>query len=304
LLRTKGDKVIIENPLGLVSGNQLDWIFKGLEELAQKASSLENYFSQLEPWVSSFEQGIHNLDPKAYETIITRSSRQTKIDKVMGETNYALITMDGLSLREAYLLSNDLKEKWDVQLSYDVAPLPTDTTFFCLKYFKLTAPSELAKRKNLPFDFNEIVNKEDLFKISPLIKNKFIIWIREPDKTFHELREKFRLDSLMQAYEKTKEIIQNVIPILLEDFNKVYATSDHGYVTDPHSWLCLENFPSDMRYADSIPETMRQYCKRYGEFWLLIGRYNTLKKGRHSNIRHGGLSIMEAMTPWIVISKG
>jgi len=38
-----------------------------------------------------------------------------------------------------------------------------------------SAPSELRKHKNLPFDFEEIVNKEDLSKISPLRKKKFIV---------------------------------------------------------------------------------------------------------------------------------
>lgn len=304
MLKTKGNKVIIENPLGLISGNHLDWIFKGLEELSQKASSLsmEHYFSELEPWVSSFEQAIYDLDPKVYETIISKSLRRTKVEEIMDQAKYALVIMDGLSLREAYLLNNNLKE-WDLQISYDIAPLPTDTGFFCTKYLNSSSPSELEKRKNLSFNFKEITNKEDLSKISPSVSGKFIIWIREPDKTFHEFREKFRLDYLSQSYERAKEIVQNLIPILMENFNEVHLTSDHGYVTDPHSWFCLENFPSDMRYATDMPETIKQYCKRCGEFWLLVGRYNTLKRGRHGNIRHGGLSIMEAMTPWITVSK-
>ena len=303
MLRTKGDKVLIENPLGLITGNQLDWIFKGLEELAQKASSTPNYFSELEPWLSSFEQAIHNLDPRVYETIISRSSRQSQMDKVMDQSNYVLAVIDGLSLREAFLLSHSLKEKWDAQLTYDIAPLPTDTCFFSSKYLGTSAPSELRKRKNLPFDFDEIVNKEDLSKIRPPTKNKFMVWVREPDKTLHEFREKFRVDDLSQAYEKARDIIQNLIPILMENSPKINLASDHGYVTDPHSWFCLENFPSDMRYASDIPDAMKQYCKKCKEFWLLIGRYNTLKRGRHGNIRHGGLSIMETMTPWITISE-
>jgi hypothetical protein len=303
LLRTKGDKVLIENPLDLITGNQLNWVFKGLEELAQKASSTPNYFSELEPWVSSFEQAIHNLDPRVYETIVSRSDRQSQTDKVMEESDYVLAVMDGLSLREAFLLINSLKEKLDVQLTYDIAPLPTDTCFFSSKYLSANSPSELRKRKNLPFDFKEIVNKEDLSDISPSTKKKLIVWVREPDKTLHEFREKFRVDDLSQAFEKARDIAQNLIPILMETFHKVYLTSDHGYVTDPHSWFCLENFPSDLRYASDIPEAMKQYCKRCGEFWLLVGRYNTLKRGRHGNIRHGGLSIMEAMTPWITVSE-
>lgn len=303
MLRTKGDKVLIENPLGLITGNQLDWVFKGLQELAEKATSASNYFSELEPWLSSFEQAIHNLDPRVYETIISRSSRQSQVDKVMDQSDYMLAIMDGLSLREAFFLRNNLKEKWDAQLTYDIAPLPTDTCFFSSKYLNASAPSELRKRKNLPFDFEEIVNKEDLSKISPSTKKRFIVWVREPDKTLHEFREKFRVDDLSKAYEKARDIAYHLIPILMENFHEVKLTSDHGYVTDPHSWFCLENFPSDLRYASDIPDTMKQYCKRCGEFWLLIGRYNTLKRGRHGNIRHGGLSIMEAMSPWITISE-
>jgi len=119
----------------------------------------------------------------------------------------------------------------------------------------------------------------------------------------HEFREKFQVDDLSQAYEKARDIVHNLIPILMEDFNKVNLTSDHGYVTDPHSWFGVEDFPSDLRYARDISDAMKQHCKRCGEFWLLIGRYNTLKRGRHCNIRHGCLSIMEAMTPWITVSE-
>lgn len=303
MLKTKGDKVLIENPLSLISSNQLDWIFKGLKELAQEASATTNYFSELEPWLSSFEQAIYDLDPRVYETIISKSSRRSQVDKTMDLSNYALVVMDGLSLRESFLLSKNLREKWDTQLTYDVTTLPTDTCFFSLRHLGTNAPSELKKRKNLPYDFEEIVNIEDLAKINTSEKKKLIIWVREPDKTLHEFREKFRIDDISQAYEKAKNISNALIPILRENFHRVDLTSDHGYVTDPHSWKCLEDFPSDLRYTITIPDTMKQYCMKCREYWLLIGRYNTLKRGRHGNIRHGGLSLMEAITPWLIVSE-
>jgi hypothetical protein len=303
LLKTIGDKVIVENPLVFIHGNQLQLLFKGLQELAYKASLSTSYYSRLEPWVSSFEQAIHNLDPRVYETIISRSCHQSQVDRIMQQADYALVVMDGMSLREAFPLAKSLKEKWEVNLTYEVGPLPTDTCFFTLRYMNANAPSELRKRENPDFDFEEIVNKEDLSRLGNPTKTRFIVWVREPDKTLHEFKERFRMDDLDQAYQKTHDFACALFPILMENFERIQVTSDHGYVTDPHSWTCLENFPSDLRYASDIPDSIKQYCEKCGEFWLLKGRYNTLKRGKHGNVRHGGLSIMESIVPLITVAR-
>lgn len=302
MLKVRGAEVRIEDFSGLIRGDPLSWVLTGLKELAEKAFLERNYFSSIEPWLSSFEEAIYRLDPKLYDIIIKASTRPTQVEKIMNLSRYALVILDGLSFREAFLLDWDLN-KWDLNLKYKCAQLPTDTKFFTVRHLGTESPSELKGRKNLPFHFEHIVSKKDLSSISPLIRDKIVVWVREPDKTLHEFRERFRTSDLTQAYAKTRIVAEALINILLERFEQVHITSDHGYITDPHSWKSLGDFPSDKRYALSIPESIKPYCKKCGDYWMLLGRFNTVKRGRHSNIRHGGLSIMEALTPFITVSK-
>lgn len=302
MLKVRGAEVRIEDFSGLIRGDPLSWVLKGLRELAEKAFLERNYFSSLEPWLSSFEEAIYKLDPKLYDIIIKVSFRPTQVDKVMNLSRYALVILDGLSFREAFLLDRDFNQ-WNLNLKYSCAPLPTDTKFFTVRYLGAESPSELKRRKNLPFHFEHIASKEDLSGIGPLTTDKVVVWVREPDKTLHEFRERFRTSDLSQAYAKTRIVAEALINILLERFQEVHVTSDHGYITDPHSWRSLEDFPSDMRYALNVPESIKPYCKKCGDYWVLLGRFNTVKRGRHSNIRHGGLSVVEALTPFITIAK-
>lgn len=302
MLDVKGAEVIIEDFSGLIRGDPLSWVLKGLKELSEKASLEKNYFSSLEPWLSSFEEAIYKLDPNLYEIIIDASQRPTKVDNVSNFSRYALVILDGLSFREAFLLERDFN-RWNVELEYSCAPLPTDTKFFSLRYLGAESPSELRRRKALPFQFEHIVSKDDLPDIGPLNMDKIVVWVREPDKTLHEFRERFRTSNLSQAYAKTRVVAEALINMLLERFQEVYVTSDHGYITDPHSWRSLTDFPSDMRYATNVPESLKPYCKKCGEYWVLLGRFNTVKRGKHSNIRHGGLSIIEALTPFLTLSE-
>ena len=302
MLKVKGAEIRIEDFSGLIRGDPLSWVLKGLKEIAEKAFLESNYYSSIEPWLSSFEEAIYKLDPKLYDIIIKASIRPTKVDKVMDLSTYALVILDGLSFREAFLLNRDFN-KWNMNTKYSCAPLPTDTKSFTSRYLGAESPSELKRRKNLPFHFEHIVSKEDLSSMGPLTRDKVVVWVREPDKTLHEFRERFRTSDLLQAYAKTRIVAEPLINILLERFQEVYVTSDHGYITDPHSWKSLRDFPSDLRYALNVPESIKPYCKKCGDYWMLIGRFNTVKRGRHGNIRHGGLSIMEGLTPFITISK-
>lgn len=302
MLRVKGTEVLIDDFSGLLSGDPLKWIIEGLKELAENAIHESNYFSSIEPWLSSFEDLIYKLDPKLYDLIIKESSKPSEIDKLLSLSEYALIVMDALSFREASLLNHNFN-KWKLRIRGICAPLPTDTKFFSLRYFGIESPSELKRKKNLPFYFEEIVNREDISKIDATKKDKTILWIREPDKTLHEFKEGFKTADLINAYDKVRDLAEASANILLETFQGVNIASDHGYITDPHSWRNLENFPSDQRYTPTIPDPLKPYCRKCGEYWLLVGRYNTVKRGRHSNIRHGGLSILEALTPFITVSQ-
>ncbi len=302
MLKVKGTEVIIEDFSGLIRGDPLTWVLKGLAELAEKAFLDGDYFSLIEPWLSSFEELIYKLDPRLYDVTVARSAKPSRADKVMHLSSYALIIMDGLSFREAFLLKQDFN-KWNLNVECDCAPLPTDTKFFSLRYLGAESPSELKMRRNPLFHFEEIVTKEDVLSISPFTEDKVIMWVREPDKTLHQFRERFRIRDLLQAYTKAKDPAEALINILLERFQEVYLTSDHGYITDPFSWKNLKDFPSDLRYALNIPESIKPYCKKCGDYWMLLGRFNTVKRGRHSNTRHGGLSLIEALTPFITISK-
>lgn len=195
-------------------------------------------------------------------------------------------------MREGVLLSEDL----DVTLEHSFSALPSDTEFYVQKHFGVKNLSQL-DGKDADFEFKKFHKPENLESYYPS-DDRVVIWSRLPDNILHEQKEGFEVSDLMRIYEKTKEMLESILRSLSENFSTIYVTSDHGYVTDAFAWEGLRDFPSDKRYAVTVPERLKERCRRVNEYWLLLGRYNAVKRGKHSHIRHGGLSFLEVITPF------
>jgi hypothetical protein len=302
MLSVKGTEVIVENVKELLKGDPVNWIWACFNEIAQQAMEKKDYFSSLEPWLSSYEHWVYENYPEAYQTIIKRSEYNARVRSLLNQDRWALIILDSLSLREGYLLQQELSRELHGQFDYTYAPLPTETEFFAQRYLGVKAPSFLKSLRGLPYSFEEIEVEDDL-RGKNFERDKVLVWSRQPDKQLHGFTEGFRITQLNEAYQEAKRILIPLISRLLDAHDTVYITSDHGYVTDLYSWEGLTDFPSDLRYSPTIPESYMANCIKHRDYWLIVGRFNTIKRGKYGHVRHGGLSLMEVLVPFIKMAK-
>jgi len=285
-----------------ISGDPTDAIFQSLLKIwdPEKYHNIPEYYSQGEALSSKFEEKIYGSFSELYDLLIRKATHEDTVQRILEKETYALIVMDGLSLREAALLKNTISKEYHISFDYLFSTLPTETQFFTSRYFGYRSPSEMRKRK-LPYNFEIVSRIENAHKLKR--HPKTIVWSALPDKRFATTTTDFRVSDLAKIYSEVEDLLGHLLETLFESFEKVYLTSDHGYITDSHAWKGLREFPSDRRYATSIGENLKQYCRFVNGYWCLIGGYTALKRGKYTHVRHGGISFLEAMTPYLTIKS-
>lgn len=296
----KNGNIYFDNLTRLISGDPTKEIFQSLLKIwnPEKYHDISECYSQGEGLSSKFEEKIYHTYSETYDLLIRKAKHEDTVHRILEKETFALIIMDGLSLREATLLKNSFSKEYHILFDYVFSTQPTDTQFFTSKYFGYRSPSEMKKRK-LPFNFEIVSRIENAHKLKR--HPKTVVWSGLPDKRFQGTTTDFRVSDLAKIYSDVEELLGNLLETLFESFEEVYLTSDHGYITDSHAWKGLREFPSDRRYATTIGENLKQYCKFINGYWCLLGRYTTLKRGKYTHVRHGGISFLEAITPYLTI---
>jgi len=294
----KNEDIYFNDISRFLSGDPTDAIFQSLLKIwdLENYRDIAEYYSKGERLSSIFEEKIYHTFNETYDLLIRKATREDTIHRILGKEAHALIIMDGLSLREAALLKNAISNQYRISFDYLFSTQPTDTHFFTSKYFGYRSPSEMRKRK-LPFNFEIVSRIENAQKLKR--HPKTVIWSVLPDKRFQGTTTDFRVSDLAKIYNDVEELLRHLLETLSENFEEVYLTSDHGYITDSHAWKGLREFPSDRRYATSIRKNLKRYCKFVNGYWCLLGRYTTLKRGKYTHVRHGGISFLEAITPYL-----
>lgn len=236
-----------------------------------------------------------------YKYIAKASRLPSRIEEIMAQEIYTLVVMDGMSLRESPLLKRRLAPDYHVSTVPQVAPLPTDTKFFTSRYFSSSSPSQLEKRPKEGFTFYRVGGQQDVSSIQE--DERLVVWSRLPDKYLHTHTEAFQLSDLEDDYLRSEELLLSILHRLNKSGKEIYVCSDHGYIPDTHTWTSVRDFPSSKRYTQAIPESCRSYSIRVNNQWMIFGRFNTVKRGKYGHVRHGGLSFLESITPFLTITK-
>ena len=284
----------------LLRGNPVDAIFESLKKIWENdGSDFSQYYQRGEALTAKFEEQIFEIYQEVYDKIIHNIERDTTVKEILLKERFCLIIMDGMSLREASLVLDDLMNFGSVSYKYTYSALPSDTEFFTIRNFNAKSPTQIKSNEN--YDFIHL-QRED--KIEDIITDKdgLVIWSTYPDKIFSEFKSGFETQDLEKVGKKTKEILLKLLEHL-SDQDEIIIISDHGYFVDTFSWKGLSDFPSGDRYAPNIPESLKKYCKFANDHWILVGRYNTIKRGKYVHVRHGGLSFLETIIPLIEIRK-
>ena len=240
----------------------------------------------------------------------------------------ALLVLDALSLRETpWILEGAKKRGYKIEFSGPVSSeLPSETTEFAkaigfpqrsaLTQTETNSSHVLPNTKTASCD----LPWEDCI---PLVeaKENFVFWHHWPDSRMHDLSEPGDGFQTLVKEAKTKLGSDEFWSFIerLTTGRKLVITSDHGYaasslfydVTDKEQATYLkETFKSgrclrDGKVSDkwAPPLEVELNGSNNSSFSFVLGRRKWKSAGGYPTLLHGGLTLLEVLTPFIVISR-
>ena len=204
---------------------------------------------------------------------------------------------------EGVLIYKAIKQQgFEVKLSHNFSGIPSTTEAFRVEMAKLGSK----------IGFTEI-NKPKQIRISG---NERFMWSYFPDVMLDKIQVGHTvISSLESMYKTSQDILMKILSKLT--CSKVVILSDHGYIR------------SEAGFAFTVPESIKKnlrdilggnryipmndidasnlvrdgYLCEFSGFYLVKSRYIWPVPGKYSLYLHGGLSLMECMTPIIEVKK-
>ena len=253
------------------------------------------------------EHELHRQHPSLYEELLDRVG-----DHPLSRlTNGCGVIMDGLSVREGFQLAADLADDHDWNVEYEWAAceaVPTETKFIAQEWFGANG----GKQASQLHDDVAYVGEPEVPQL-PGTSPEYV-WSRFPDKRLHGSQEgQYTLTELSEVYSEARELLVDIIKESVHD--EFVVTSDHGYVnfngrnpyrlTDEAETILKDKFGGRYREVEHSG-LLRQLEKddiivRSDGYYLVQGHYEWTTRGASERIDHGGLTLVEAMTPVLTI---
>jgi hypothetical protein len=198
--------------------------------------------------------------------------------------------MDGLSLREAVLLKQDIPSV--KELSYTFSTLPSETTFYREAVFEQIP----GKRREIKDVTNIFLDGDEDAVRCPL-----------PDVELEKIKGRVRVRTLLDIYEDTKAALLSIFDELRGD--SFLVTSDHGYINTEtyfeevgkRTGESLAHLFESGRFAPcETPATdlvKKGYIIFHQGYYLVRGRYAWPSRGKYKVMLHGGVSLLECLVP-------
>jgi len=232
-------------------------------------------------------------------------SRQ--VAELLAQPRHALVLMDSLSLREASLLKQRLPAHgYEVlALDYAFSEIPSDTEAFCQRYWGVNAPSAVN-------DPCFVYVRADAPPLDELRREQLVVWGTYPDWFWwHAHSGKTEHIPPDEIYLKTEAMLLSILE-RIRGHDEIVISSDHGYlsVKAGMAWPTPQPYygylkgvmgartapVSDSEEARALLE--REMIVVHGDHFLVKGRYTGDFGGVYL---HRGLSLMECLTPWLVV---
>lgn len=264
-------------------------IWAYLVELWSREEDRERYFREGERYTMYLEKVLDAAYPEFYTEILPQRCAEANFDAT--EANAPIVWLDGLSLREALLLCQDIDGRCDLSFAYSA--LPSDTV-----HYKAAIWEQLKGKRAEIKDVNRI----------RLDGDEAGVWCPLPDVELEAIRGRVKVRTLIEIYDKTREVLLNILKGLRG--KRFIITSDHGYINTETFFLevggrrereSLKSLFGSDRYlenpnrADELIE--RGYIVPYGDFYLVRNRYAWPARGKYRVMLHGGVSLLECLVP-------
>ncbi|MGC8989028.1 MAG: hypothetical protein ACP5MD_02800 [Verrucomicrobiia bacterium] len=290
------------------------------------ALSPVDFMQQGEREVNSLEEIIAAAAPRCYDEFLGSVPQNRDVRRFLDDARpCAVVVFDGLSLREIPLLLRlAAKSMLDVvdQPGTSLAAVPSDTTEFIEQRLGMGAigPCQLPSRRALSdagikaYYYDNHTRRHTLDISCPAL----LLWSAFPDNTYSDSGARFT-----QHFEQMHILLETAWMNTVQQIphgRTILVTSDHGYVyfgpgmnfTRSNSEVrpLTEFFGAERfrRYsAQETPPTQPDLLKLPNRGVAVIrGRVQTHPPGAAGSklYKHGGLSLMETLTPWIVLKSG
>lgn len=286
----------------------------------------ENYMATGEKSVYEVEHLILTAAWGVYDELVALCQQGGAMMRAEARTTneddapLAAVIFDGASLRELPLFLKFARETgFEVLHSgYGLAALPSDTEFFIEQRIlgKRLAPSQLPRRKELAaagitaFYYDAPIRAFELTSD----KGNLLLWSHFPDGTYKDLSAKFasHFSEIVKLFET---VWKNTVMQIPKGY-EIVITSDHGYI--------FFGPGLDETYAADAAKELQQNRYRFFDnsellpvghpgiqvidderLAMLRGRIKNRPQGPSGNkaYRHGGLSLMEMLTPRLVVKR-
>ncbi|HPF98772.1 MAG TPA: hypothetical protein PLE77_01805 [Kiritimatiellia bacterium] len=306
---------------------RLPWVTKWLLDevwTPQRFKTLtpEDYLVQGEQAVHAFEELLASSAGQFYDELAASSVQAPGLLEDLAAGS-AVVVFDGASLREIPLLLGKAQESGFrvLEATVGMAALPSTTTAFVSARLigKEIAPKTLPQRKELKEKGVRAYYMDDAIsthQVNPVNGETILIWSAFPDITYQDSDARFarHFADMQKLYDTAWRNTVMQIP----RGRRIVITSDHGYIffgagfdsTRPNDVCALLDqdrfkvFGDDEKMPNRANEPGLQVFDER-RLAMLRGRIKNRPKGPSANkvYRHGGLSLMEMLTPWIVLEK-
>ncbi len=281
----------------------------------------EDYLRDGEACVFNVEELMLIAAPRVYDELYGASERAKRIEQqIAPDEPTAFVVLDGASIREIPLFERLASETGFqiVESSYNISALPSDTLSFIVQRItsKEVAPVQLPTRKELiergwsVWYYDAAIRNHEL----PNDGRHLLLWSAFPDATYgnFEARAASHFTGIVTLYETVWKNVVQAIP----NGYRIILTSDHGYAyfgtgLDSNHTVSGPRILEQARYkffsdSDDFPEpAIDLYTLPEKRLAVLKGRVKNRPQGPMGNrvYRHGGMSLMEMLTPWLVLKR-
>lgn len=297
----------------ILSNNPIEEIWYELKQiyLECKIDDIQTYYKETEKQLLKLEEFLFKSYFELYQVELLKRIEKEELQWLSDITNNGnvYLVMDALSLREMGLLAEELKNNFKkVVFDYGFSALPSDTNFF---------------RNKIKYDI--LKNSVNFYHLKEydsidLSGNENFIWSRYPDLLIENVRSGQSLkNDLEDVFKKTRFVIFTVLEKL--NAEKVIICSDHGYLRTESSYNITINNETVKRWLRGLFDGSRFIKKEEAdknlaenlmnknmiaetdEYYLPISHYSWPVSGAYSTFSHGGLSLLEVITPKITVYK-
>jgi len=309
-------------------GSRLPWIKEWLLEEVwssasyQKDSPLE-FLHRGEEKVNHLELLISSAATRIYDELTSYPHDTKVLQKELSSPETAVVVFDGMSLREIPMIIKLAEKSGFTMVERDAAcaAVPSETIDYIERELPCgrVAPSQLQGRKELKergiaalYSGNYAQPLSGDYKGMALL-----LWSSFPDSTYSDSGARFeRHFENMHALFETAWI--NTVQ-QIKGTRKIIITSDHGYIffgagmDFPRNQAELRELNSYFGNDRSVsiaekgdpPVSGDIYIDAAGNVAMIKGRIKTRSTGEAAAklYKHGGLSLMEMLTPWVVLEK-